>query len=144
MRPRRRVTRPPARSTSCCARLAGTSWRSPTMSWPGTASALADGAARAKAIATAAPSRAARIGLTAPLDVPQAAHRERPHDVADPVHQRPDPGEDEQRVRLVDEELAARVEGQNDHQRAGHDAQDLHGSTLGDREGADDPPKADE
>jgi hypothetical protein len=46
---------------------------------------------------------------------PQAADPERRHDVEDAVQKRPDPGEHEQQVDLLDEELTARPERHREH-----------------------------
>src|SRR4051794_31324215 len=73
----------------------------------------------------------------------EAAHLERPHDVGDALHQRPDPGKHDQRVRLVDEELTARVEGHDRHQDPGGQAEPPGRIAVLEDEGADDPPDAD-
>jgi hypothetical protein len=52
----------------------------------------------------------------------EAADLERPHDVGDGLHQRPDAREYEQRVGALDEEVAAGPEGQHDHQDAADQA----------------------
>src|SRR4051794_27569101 len=73
----------------------------------------------------------------------QAAEREGAEDVGDALHQGPDPGEDEQRVGLLDEELPARPERQHDHQYAADQAEPPHRVLLALDERADRPPHAD-
>src|SRR3954464_3748363 len=75
--------------------------------------------------------------------VAQTAHGERAEDVGDALHQGPDPGEDEQRVGLLDEELPARPERQHDHQYAADQAEPPHRVLLALDERADRPPHAD-
>jgi uncharacterized RDD family membrane protein YckC len=74
----------------------------------------------------------------------QAPHSERADDVADPVHERPDAGEDEQRVGLLDEELAARPVRQDDHQDAADQRQPPQRVLGLAHERLDRPPDADE
>src|SRR3954454_1685841 len=53
----------------------------------------------------------------------QPADLEGAHDVGDAVHERPDAGEDEQQVGLVDEELTAGPEREDHHEDAGDQAE---------------------
>jgi hypothetical protein len=53
----------------------------------------------------------------------QLADLKRPHDVGDPFHQRPDPGEDEEDVGLLDDELACGSEREDRHQEAGDEGE---------------------
>src|SRR3954462_9947893 len=75
--------------------------------------------------------------------VAQAAHGERADDVADALHQAPDPGEDQQRVGLLDEELPARPEREDEHRDAAHEPQPPDRVDVALDERPDHPPDAD-
>ncbi len=69
---------------------------------------------------------------------------ERADQVDEPLHQRPDPGEDEQQVLLLDEELAAGPEGEDDHQEPGDQPEPPELVDLAGGHGLQDPEDADE
>src|SRR4051794_51204 len=75
--------------------------------------------------------------------VAHAAHREGARDVGQALHERPDAGEDDQRVGLVDEELAAGPEGEHEHEHAADEAQPPQRGHRALDERADRPPHAD-
>src|SRR5215218_1228131 len=68
---------------------------------------------------------------------------ERPDDVDEPVHQRPDPREDQQHVLLLDEELAAGPKREDHHQDPGGQAEPPELVDLAGGERLDDPEDAD-
>src|SRR5215211_4935634 len=110
----------------------------PRMSAPGTipaasSSASADttqaaarrtGCSRGASGRQAVGSRACSVTPVDPSElIARAADSEGADDVGDALHQRPGPGEHEQRVGLLDEELATRPEGRDHHQHSADEAQ---------------------
>ena len=84
----------------------------------------------------------ARVG-SASAEIPQAADTEGVDDVEHAVHERPDAREHEQRVALLDEELAARPERHRQHQDSGDELEPPRRVDRLEHERPDRPPHAD-